>query len=117
MVYEQPKPGARSGIAAGLNKGHVVTIRNNPQKAARRKGAASKRVTMIRSVVREVMGLAPYERRMMEQLKLGKAKRCLRFARKRLGTHQRAKRKVQIIDDLIRAESAARQAKKKEEEE
>lgn len=35
------------------------------------------------------MGFAPYEKRAMEVLKLGKEKRAQRFCKKRLGTHQR----------------------------
>ena len=49
----------------------------------------SKRVKFIRTIIKETMGFAPYEKRMMEVLKVGKEKRALRFARKRLGTHKR----------------------------
>eukprot|EP01043_Picozoa_sp_COSAG02_P040192 COSAG02_NODE_3232_length_7136_cov_264.805741_4_plen_108_part_00 len=48
-----------------------------------------KRVQFTRDIVREVMGFAPYEKRAMEVLKLGKEKRAQRFCKKRLGTHQR----------------------------
>ncbi len=48
-----------------------------------------KRVQFTRDIIREVMGFAPYEKRAMEVLKLGKEKRAQRFCKKRLGTHQR----------------------------
>ena len=48
-----------------------------------------KRVQFVRDIVQEVMGFAPYERRAMEVLKLGKEKRAQRLLKKRLGTHQR----------------------------
>ena len=51
--------------------------------------AVPKRVQFVRDIVREVMGFAPYEKRAMEVLKLGKEKRAQRFCKKRLGTHQR----------------------------
>lgn len=51
--------------------------------------AIPKRVQFTRDIIREVMGFAPYERRAMEVLKLGKEKRAQRFCKKRLGTHQR----------------------------
>ena len=69
-----------SGLAAGLNKGHVVTKIDNVTRGrpAYRKGnPTSKRVKFIRGLVREVMGLAPYEKRIVEVLKVGKDKRCV----------------------------------------
>ena len=51
--------------------------------------AVPKRVKFTRDIIREVMGFAPYEKRAMEVLKVGKEKRAQRFCKKRLGTHQR----------------------------
>jgi large subunit ribosomal protein L36e len=77
-------------------------------------------VKLIRSVVREVTGYAPYEKRIMEILKGGGSnptKRAWRFAKKRLGSHIRAKRKVVEMGDVIanakKAEAAAKAAAKK----
>lgn len=44
---------------------------------------ASKRVKFVRDIVREVAGLAPYERRITELLKVGKDKRALKVAKKK----------------------------------
>jgi large subunit ribosomal protein L36e len=55
-------------------------------------------------VIREVCGWAPYERRIQELLKGGgnnPVKRAVRFARNRLGSHQRAKRKIAEMQDFI----------------
>jgi large subunit ribosomal protein L36e len=75
------------------------------------------RTKLVRGVVREVTGYAPYERRLMEILKGGgnnPTKRAWRFAKKRLGTHIRAKRKVVEMGDVIasskKAEAAAKAA-------
>ena len=38
----------------------------------------------VRDVVREVCGLAPYEKRMIELLKVQRDKRALKFAKKRV---------------------------------
>jgi Ribosomal protein L36e len=46
---------------------------------------ASKRVKFVRDIVREVAGLAPYERRITELLKVGKDKRALKVAKKKVG--------------------------------
>ena len=62
----------------------------------------SKRVAVVREVVREACGLAPYERRIVELLKTGRDKRALKLAKKRLGTHIRAKRKREEVQNVVR---------------
>lgn len=44
----------------------------------------NKRVKFIRDVVQEVCGLAPYEKRAIELLKVNKDKRALKFVKKRV---------------------------------
>jgi len=53
-------------------------------------------------VAREVCGFAPYERKIQELLKNEKDKRALRFAKKRLGTLGRAKRKREEMAGFLR---------------
>jgi large subunit ribosomal protein L36e len=51
----------------------------------------------VKSVIRSVTGLAPYEKRIVELLKGGGingAKRAQRFAKKRLGSLRRCKKKI-----------------------
>ena len=99
------KPAA-TGMAAGLNKGFIVTRRTLKPKLSMRKGIKSKRNGLIREVVREVAGFAPYERRMIELIKIGSAatqKRALKLAKKRLGTHKRGKHKREEMADAVAA--------------
>merc|ERR1712000_650996 len=84
----------KSGIAVGLNKGHQVTPITPKPRISRRKGLLSKRTAFVREIVKEVAGLAPYERRVIELLRNSKDKRARKLAKKRLGTFGRAKRKV-----------------------
>ncbi|GLC37686.1 60S ribosomal protein L36 [Pleodorina starrii] len=91
-----------SGLAVGLNKGHVVTKREQALRPSRTKGRLSKRVKFVREVIREVAGLAPYEKRIMELLKVGKDKRALKVAKRKLGTHIRGKRKREELAALMR---------------
>merc|ERR1712205_120673 len=83
-----------SGLAAGLNKGFITQKRTLAKRPVSRKGKLGRRVKFVREVVREVAGYAPYEKRIMELLKVGKDKRALKVAKNRLGAHQRAKKKV-----------------------
>ena len=90
---------SRSGIFVGLNKGFIVTkpkVNTRKAKPSHRKGALGKRVSLVREVIREISGLAPYERKMIEMIRTGvpaKEKKAVRLGRARLGTHQRAQRK------------------------
>ena len=43
-----------------------------------------KRVKFVRDIVREVAGLAPYEKRIVELLKIGKDKRALKVAKRKV---------------------------------
>lgn len=43
-----------------------------------------KRVKFVRDIVREVAGLAPYEKRICELLKIGKDKRALKVAKRKV---------------------------------
>ena len=101
---------SRSGIFVGLNKGFIVTkpkVNTRKLKPAYKKGKLGKRVSMIREIIREVSGLAPYERKMIEMIRTGvasKEKKALRLARRRLGTHKRAQIKRDEINSMIRAQ-------------
>merc|ERR1712032_1557355 len=90
------------GIAVGLEKGHAVTKRTLKPRPSRRKGIKGKRVGMIRELISEVVGLAPYEKRLCELLKVGKDKRALKVAKKKLGTHLRAKTKREQMQAVLR---------------
>jgi len=80
-----------------LKAGYIVTKREKRARPSQRKGKLGRRVALIREVIRDIAGYAPYERRIMELLKGGgnnPQKRAAKFAKARLGTHIRAKRKV-----------------------
>ncbi|KAI9749379.1 MAG: 60S ribosomal protein L36 [Lichina confinis] len=108
-------PVERSGIAVGLNRGHKTTRRELKPRISRSKGRLSRRTAFVREIVKEVSGLAPYERRVVELLRNSKDKRARKLAKKRypwrirqqLGTFGRAKKKVEelqrVIDDSRRA--------------
>ncbi|KMZ67974.1 60S ribosomal protein L36 [Zostera marina] len=109
MAPKQPK----SGLFVGLNKGHIVTRKELAPRPSDRKGKTSKRILMIRSLIREVAGFAPYERRITELLKVGKDKRALKLAKRKLGTHKRAKKKREEMSNVLRKMRSAGTGEKK----
>ncbi|KAL1958772.1 hypothetical protein VTO42DRAFT_3891 [Malbranchea cinnamomea] len=91
----------RSGIAVGLNKGHKTTQIEKRPRISRTKGHLSRRTAFVREIVKEVAGLAPYERRVIELLRTSQDKRARKLAKKRLGTYARAKAKVNEMQNII----------------
>ena len=100
------------GLAVGLNKGHVVSKIEKPSrvKIQRRKWItfthyiARKRAAVIRQVIHEICGHKPYERKIMELLKQSKAntqKKAYKLAKKSLGTHKRALRKRNELQEAV----------------
>ncbi|EMD40766.1 hypothetical protein CERSUDRAFT_131010 [Gelatoporia subvermispora B] len=92
---------ARSDIRHGLNKGHPTTPIPKAVRPSHRKGVQSARTKFVRSIVREVAGFSPYERRVMELLRNSKDKKARKLTKKRLGTLLRSKRKLEELQNVI----------------
>ncbi|XP_003388843.1 PREDICTED: 60S ribosomal protein L36-like [Amphimedon queenslandica] len=103
--------GIQHEMCVGLKKGKKVTPIAKKTRPSSMKGRLGKRVKFVREIVKEVCGLAPYEKRMVELLKVQKDKRALKFAKRRLGTHRRAKKKREemqkYLQQLRKAQHAA----------
>lgn len=91
------------GMAVGLKKGYIVEKRPaDKQRPSRMKGRLSKRMKLVRSLITEVAGMAPYEKRIRDILVTGGStaeKRAYKFAKNRLGTHKRANKKKEMVKD------------------
>ena len=61
-----------------------TTARVVKPRISRSKGQMSKRTAFVRDIVKEVAGLAPYERRVVELLRNSKDKRARKLAKKRV---------------------------------
>ena len=100
--------GVANGTAIGLNRGFIVTKFSKNIKKIRpsyRKGTLGKRTALVRSIIKEVTGFAPYEKRIIELLKTGTAKdnkKALKLCKARLGTHLRGKKKREELEEVIR---------------
>merc|ERR1712217_559777 len=82
---------------------HKTTLRKRPQSPRYAKGSQGKRALLAKQVAREVCGFAPYEKRAIELLRNSLYKRALRVCKKKLGTHKRAKAKVEELGRFARA--------------
>merc|ERR1711939_1292880 len=91
----------RSNMAWGPKRGHATTAIAQKERPSRRVGKQSKRSAFVKSIVREVAGFAPYERRVMELIRNSKDKKARKLTKKRLGTLRRAKRKVDELTGVI----------------
>merc|ERR1712146_770643 len=58
----------KNGLARGLNKGHTVEPLPLKQKPSEKKGVLGTKVKLARTVIRELCGFTPYERRCMDLL-------------------------------------------------
>ncbi|XP_045154679.1 60S ribosomal protein L36-like [Echinops telfairi] len=100
-------------MAVGLNKSHKVTKNVSKPRPSRSRGHLTKHTTFVQDTIREVCGFAPYERRVMELLKVSN-KRALKFIKKRVGTHIRAKRKRDELSNVLAAMRKRKAAAKKD---
>nr|ABX44839.1 putative 60S ribosomal protein RPL36 [Flustra foliacea] len=91
----------RYDLAVGLDKGFKVTKNTPRPRKSRTRGTLYKRTKFARDLVRDIVGFAPYERRLMELLKISRDKRALKFAKARLGSHIRGKKKREEITQLL----------------
>ncbi|EIM88330.1 ribosomal protein L36e [Stereum hirsutum FP-91666 SS1] len=92
---------ARNNLRRGLNHGHPTTPIEKTVRPSQRKGIQSTKTKFVRSVVREVVGFSPYERRVMELLRNSKDKKARKLTKKRLGTLLRSKRKLEELSTII----------------
>ncbi|XP_036097847.1 60S ribosomal protein L36-like [Molossus molossus] len=91
----------RYPMAVGLNKGHKVTKNRSKPRHSCHRGHLIKHTKVVRDMIREVCGFAPSEWRAMELLKVSKDNRALKFIKKRVGTHIRAKRKREELSNVL----------------
>lgn len=73
----------------------IVKLQKQPKKAK----DTYARNALVRLVVHETMGFAPYERRILELLRLNKDRTAVRFANKRIGKFTLAKKKVAQLSE------------------
>ena len=101
------RPGKAPKKAKKLTKGHAITKLAKAAKPSYRKGRLSKRTALVRSVIKEVTGMAPYEKKILEFLQAGSTKdekKALKLAKKRLGTHKRGLKKREALREYMQTQ-------------
>ncbi|GAY68419.1 hypothetical protein CUMW_263960 [Citrus unshiu] len=96
-----------------IKQGHIVTKKELLPRPVDRKGKTSKRVHFERNVIGEVSGFAPYEKRIDALLKVGKDKRALKLAKRKLCTYERGKMKHGEMSNVLCRMRATGGGKKK----
>jgi len=56
----------------------------------------------IKQIIKNVVGLSPYEVHIEALLKVGRDKKALKLAKKKLGNIKRAKKKREIVNSFLR---------------
>ena len=96
-----PDPPTHSDLRYGANRGRPSTVIPKAVKPSHKKGVKtwvfshvlqlfgtltkSEKKTFVKSVIREVAGFSPYEKRVMELLRNSKDKKAKKLAKKRVG--------------------------------
>ncbi|CDZ98493.1 ribosomal protein l36e [Phaffia rhodozyma] len=91
----------KSGLRYGQFPGRELAQIPKVARPSQRKGAQSQKNVVVRSVIREVAGFSPYEKRVMELLRNSKDKKARKLTKKRLGTLLRSKRKIEELQAVI----------------
>ena len=91
-----------NGIIAGVNRGFQTTKRARQPQKNTRLGATHKRQRAVKAIIADTVGLTPMDRRLVELLRVGKEKRALKLANKRLGNITHAKKRRARMEDYIR---------------
>ena len=107
-MAKAPSQASVKSLAVGLHRGFIVTKpKTKHARPASRKAKTSKRVREIRKLVRNIVGLTPFEKKFYEMMKSGIEKvesRAFRLAKKRYGTRKRALNKQKEIVNIIKNE-------------
>merc|ERR1712071_722666 len=98
---EKPKSTRpRYNLAVGLNKGFKTTKNTPKPRPSRRKGKLTNIPSSSVTLSRKWPDMLPTKREPWN-LKISKDKRALKFLKRRLGTHLRAKRKREELGNVL----------------
>jgi len=88
------------GLGVSYTHGKGTAVHALPGKRSQRK--LGERSLFVRELMQEVAGLSPYERHVLEMLKAGGDKACVRYLKLKLGSLKHAKAKRDSLAEHIR---------------
>ncbi|KAL5110116.1 60S ribosomal protein L36 [Taenia crassiceps] len=89
-------------VCVGRERGYRRTKNTKRVKPSNSNSHSGKQSKFTRSLVREIVGFAPFERRALELLKNDREKRALKFLKTRVGGHRRGKKKREELMEFGR---------------
>nr|XP_034371348.1 60S ribosomal protein L36-like [Arvicanthis niloticus] len=90
-------------MAVGLNKGHTVTKNVSKLRQRRCRGHLTKHTKSVWDMIQEVCSFVSYDTGVPRSCTKDKDKPALKFIKKRVGTHIRAKRKWEELSNVLAA--------------
>jgi large subunit ribosomal protein L36e len=76
--------------------------KNTKRKNDTKKTGATTLRKKVKNILQEIIGVVPYERTILNFLKIGKEKKAIKYAKKRLGNIKRAKNKIEYLNNLTK---------------
>merc|ERR1719229_814442 len=101
-------------LGSSGHKKKVYQTRYKRNMRARRQKNRKVEKDFVNDIIRETVGWAPYEKRAMELIKAGNPKKAIKFIKKRLGSHKKAKKKKAALEEFQLAETRRLQQLAKE---
>ena len=97
------------GLAVGLNKGFIVKKPTPVKPVRENKHGAQNRSRDVRKLVRSIVGLTQFEKRLLEMFRVDSQKvqkRAFKMLKKRIGTRDRALKKKSELLAIIKKSAA-----------
>ena len=103
-MAKTPSPNSVQSYAVGLNRGYIVTKLKKKTRGVS-KGVSGERGRAVRRLVRSVVGLSSFEKRVLEMFRAGVTKvekRAFKLLKRRLGSRSRALKKQEELNTVIK---------------
>ena len=81
--------------------------KNQKKDTKRNKNQISLGHGLVKKLIKNIIGLSPFEKKIHENLNLGKDKKALKISKKKICSIKRAKKKRDLINNFLREKSSS----------